>query len=225
MDLMSDLCKNSWENKGIPSEDRKTLTSTGYASYNIFRRAPSDEKDDCMKYYLSSDAGVPCQGVLYGASRDPLKSIGHCYMKVKEIKDSHVIIGIIVEDDWVEMKQSFLDTIHVPEPVKKEVNEVDLSIGGDLDLNKWEKKGVAPKIKSDKGYVFYNLLRDHPETKGDILMYYLSTDDGNLLQADLHAAKRDPLKSISHCYLKIAKDGANNKITGIIVEDDWVELK
>lgn len=75
------------------------------------------------------------------------------------------------------------------------------------------------------GYVFYNLLRDHPETKGDVLTYYLSTDDGKLLQADLHAAKRDPLKSISHCYLKVSKDGANNKITGIIVEDDWVELK
>lgn len=25
---MSDLCKNSWENKGIPSEDKKTLTSS-----------------------------------------------------------------------------------------------------------------------------------------------------------------------------------------------------
>ena len=68
---------------------------------------------------MSGGDGSPCKTLLFGAIRDPLKSIGHCKLKVAERNENHVIVGIIVEDDWVEIKEGFLKTLNPPEPVEK----------------------------------------------------------------------------------------------------------
>ena len=71
----------------------------GYSYYTFVKSHPDhDDKTGNFVYYLTDDSVATC-GLLKEASRDPLKSIASCYLKIVngEIK------GIIVEDDWVEM--------------------------------------------------------------------------------------------------------------------------
>ena len=49
---------------------------------------------------MSGGDGSPCKTLLFGAIRDPLKSIGHCKLKVAERNENHVIVGIIVETNY-----------------------------------------------------------------------------------------------------------------------------
>ena len=72
----------------------------GYGYYNIVRDAP-DKVDGNFDYYLSAADGAPCKGMIVGAIRDPLRSIGNCFMKINSARQ---ITGIIVDQDWVEMK-------------------------------------------------------------------------------------------------------------------------
>ena len=78
-------------------------------------RTVKEEKDGerIFIYYLSSDAGKPLHASLYGAARDPLKGIGHCGMRIIDKNNVMLITGCIVEDDWVEMKPEYLDSLDV----------------------------------------------------------------------------------------------------------------
>ncbi|XP_065066908.1 uncharacterized protein LOC135692638 [Rhopilema esculentum] len=107
------------------------------------------------------------------------------------------------------------------------------SISNHLDLQFWEKKGDIPNDFNKLGYKEYHVTRANFE--GESLTYYLSTDNGDVKVATLNglSGKIDPLKQINKCYLLIEEDPnieLNDKkvpgrITGIAVDDDWVEYK
>ena len=68
-------------------------------------------------------------------------------------------------------------------------------------------------------------MRESPEHDGNSLKYYLSTPEGRLFYAHLFNAKRDPLKSIGNAYLKLVKENGKDVIKGMMIEEDWVEVK
>ena len=55
-----------------------------------------------MSYYLSTGDDTPVEVNLHGVTRDPLKDIHKCYLKLH----SNVITGIILDRDWVEQKNT-----------------------------------------------------------------------------------------------------------------------
>ncbi|XP_002164373.1 uncharacterized protein LOC100200457 [Hydra vulgaris] len=217
MDLINDLFDDKWEYKGqAPQKTR----GTGYNAYDILH---ATTHSDHIEYLVSGGDDTPNKNMLYGAKRDPLKNIGHCKLKFANRNNNHVIVGIIVEDDWVEMKDSFLQTINPPEYVDKSLKKqesINLGLISDLQKTKWCSKGKPPRNKSSLGYKYYTLLRSHPEhdEKTGNFKYCLS-DDSVTTNALLNGASRDPLKSVGNCFLKIVKE----EIHGIIIEDDWVE--
>ena len=52
----------------------------------------------------------------------------------------------------------------------------------------------------------------------------MSNKDGDPCSTLLYGALRNPLQSITNCYLRIKKLDGSNIITGMIVDDDCVEL-
>lgn len=226
MDLFSDFDDQKWDNKGEPPQ--KLTKLDGYKTCNMLRNA-TEVKDSqkIFTYYMTTDAGIPVTGILYGAARDPLKSIGHCGMKITEKNNVSLVTGCIVEGDWVEMKQEYLDSLDVHGPEKKEEKPARLSLiiglASDLQGDKWNKKEDPPKNKSKLGYHYVNVI--HCEAMGNgAFDYSVSDDDGAIKHVTLNGADRDPLRQVGNCYLKFAKEGSKEVIKGIIVADDWVEM-
>jgi len=101
-------------------------------------RNSKEEKDGehIFHYYMTSDAGKPVHASIYGAARDPLKSIGHCHIRITDKNNALLITGCIVEDDWVEMKPEYLDSLDVHGPEKKEEKPARISLSKSLQIIK-----------------------------------------------------------------------------------------
>uniref|UniRef100_A0A7M6DPD7 Uncharacterized protein n=1 Tax=Clytia hemisphaerica TaxID=252671 RepID=A0A7M6DPD7_9CNID len=224
MDLFSDFNDQKWDDKGTAPENIKSLE--GYKKVDIMRGGQEEELGEKVFHYYMSDAGGdPVSAKLFGACRNPLKSIGHCSMKIIVKNYEPLVVGIIVEDDWVEIKQSYLDSLNVQGEPPKEPEVVDMNevIGlvADLDHDIWCNKGDPPRNKTKIGYVFVSVVR--PTDKGNNTFDYQLSDDqnGRSLSATLSGCRRNPLRDVVNCFMKIE----NNQVKGIIVEDDWVEVK
>ena len=55
--------------------------------------------------------------------------------------------------------------------------------------------------------------------------YIISDDDGRAIEVFLYGAARDPLRSVANCLLKIVDEDGKKLVKGIMVDDDWVEMK
>ena len=79
----------------------------GYTHYNVSRYESNEEY---IRFFLQSDRGDPVQRLLYGANRNPLKDVIHCYMSIEEdLKVGNVIKAVAVEDDWIVMKPEYFN--------------------------------------------------------------------------------------------------------------------
>ncbi|XP_002163081.1 uncharacterized protein LOC100209607 [Hydra vulgaris] len=215
MDLFGNFESEKWSN-GVPPSN---LQTSGYEKHTVYRVT---KKPEFFEYYMANSNGDPCCTFLYGALRDPLLSITNCYLKIKKINGCHVITGMIVDDDCVEINNDFLITINPPASEEKFQRKESISLGliSDLEVDQWTEKEEPPWNKSKIGYSYYSIRRNKPEVINGVLKYHLASDQGLSINAFLKGARRDPLRSIGNVYLKIDNF---DEIIGIIVENDWVE--
>jgi len=221
--LLSDLDESKWMDCKDPIPADKHKMSNG--PYNPWGIVKMEKHDLYLQYYLNSNAGNPNQGLLYGAHRDLLKSVGHCWMTFVEKEPGNVITGIAIEDDWVVMKPEYLATFGAPkpkqkvEPVLQRSETIDMGIYGDLVHDKWDKKGKPPRGKGKLDYHFMEVVRTS-DAGNHTFDVGLGDDHGNTHSAKITCAQRNPFHSITKGYFKIV-DGV---IKGVMVEDDWVEM-
>lgn len=222
-DLLSDLDESKWmKSKDEVPKNRKDMANGTYHPWGIVKVQP---EDNCLRYYLNSNSGAPNQGLLFGARRNPLKSVGHCWMTFEEKEPGNVITGISIEDDWVLMQLEYLKEFGDPVPqdkvehVLQRSETIDMGIYGDLVHCKWEKKGKPPRGKGSLGYHYMEVLR-HSDLGDHCFEIGLGDDHGNSHNATITCAQRNPFHAITKGYFKIV-DGI---IKGVMVEDDWVEM-
>lgn len=224
--LLSDLDSNNWEDSAdeLPKNKKEW---DGYARYNVSRH---DAKGEFIKYFLTTNAGDPLQGLLYGAQRNPLKNVLHCYMNIVERKPGNIITGIAVEDDWVKMTPDYLSSFPVKTEADKEAEkqsqaekqEVDIGIFSDLDKGKWERKGETPRMKGNLGYEFQEVLRTEVDGSGkNQYKIFLCSSTGHQSVAKLPHTLRDALHSVTKGYFKIE----NDIMIGMMIEEEWFEMK
>lgn len=221
--LLSDLDTKIWKNSDeAPPKNKKTMAGGTYAPWGIVKAAP---QKDCLKLFLNSNSGAPSEGLLYGASRNPLKNVGHCWMIFEEKAPGKVITGIAIEDDWVVMLPEYLASFgekteeEKVEHVLVRSETIDMGIYGDLVHSKWDNKGKPPRGKGNLGYHYYEVLRTS-ELGNASHEIALGDDHGNSIMATITCAQRNPFHSITKGYFKIV-DGI---IKGVMVEDDWIEM-
>jgi len=223
MGLLSDLDQSIWKNSDVdPPEHKKTMAGGTYAPWGIVK---ASQEKDYLKLFLNSNSGAPSEGLLYGARRNPLKNVGHCWMSIEEKEPGRVITGIAIENDWVIMLPKFLSSFGEKKEEEKvehvlvRSETIDMGIYGDLVHNKWDNKGKPPRGKGSLGYHYYEVLRtsDLGDASYEIA---LGDDHGNSIKAKITCAQRNPFHSITKGYFKIV-DGI---IKGVMVEDDWIEM-
>lgn len=209
-------------NSPVPvSADKTKMADCTYAPWGVVKMV---KEDKCLRYYLNSNAGSPDQGLLFGASRDLLKDVGHCWFTFVDKEPGKLITGISIEDDWVIMKPDYLATFGEYKAPKVEhvlmrSETIDMGIYGDLVHDKWDRKGKAPRGKGKLGYHFMEVVRSS-DTGNHTFEVGLGDDRGTTHSAKITEAQRNPFHAITKGYFKIV-DGI---IKGVMVEDDWVEM-
>lgn len=225
--MHSDLSHDIWDELSDPPENKKNWE--GYAKFGIGR---NEVKDDHILFNLTTMSGDPRTGLLYGAVRNPLKNVLNGYMNIQDRKQGEVITAICVEEDWVKMKPSYLNE-HFPELTKEEIEamkqveeeekeEIDLGVFSDLDHSKWEKKGDVPRMKGNLGYTYQDVCRTEVDSSAEHqYIIRLCSSAGKQSSGILKHALRDALHSITKGYFKIE----NGTIVGMMIEEQWVEMK
>merc|ERR1712072_18716 len=128
--LLSDMDQSKWhESPTKPDANKKKMDGGTYAAYGITNVSP---KCDHIDYYLTHDNGTQRRGLLYFYERNPLKDVGHCWFK---FDDRDVILGIAIEDDWIQINDAALATVVPPAPEQKVLvhqETIDMGVYGDL---------------------------------------------------------------------------------------------
>jgi len=222
--LLSDLDKKVWKDSPVePPPDKKKMAGGTYHPWGIVKVSP---EKNYLRYFLNSNTTGPDEFLLYGAERNPLKDVGHCWMAYEEKEPGKVITGMAIENDWVIMLPNYLATFKEKtgegkvQHVLKRSETIEMGIYCDLEHDKWDKKkGKLPRGKGNLGYHYYEVLRQS-DLGNKMHEIALGDDHGNSIMATITCAQRNPFHAITKGYFKIV-DGI---IKGVMVDDDWVEM-
>lgn len=222
MDLMFSLQGEHWQNKGEPGDNPGSIE--GYSHYTLVRMTQPTKELTVQIHLQDNEKYSPHSGSLMylGSKYNPLKGTTNAYLRL----NGDEIIGIIVEDDWVERKHWTEVVVVQEEQAPEKADEISfniMSFVSDLDRTHWCPMGTPARKKPDE-YRRYRLLRMETPSDDLTVKLHITHSDGDKKEVFIRfieSKSRSPLRDIGSCFLKVEGDD----VTGIIVEDDWAERK
>jgi len=211
--ILTSLDSSKWKNSDSPPGNKADVAG---GSYEEFAVMDTTTNADHLKYVLVPDKGDPCKGLLYGNTSDPIRGVSSCWFAFGK---GDIIKGMILEDDWVVMKDEYLAEL---EANVKDVNEPpDMGLFFDLNVDKWQKKGSPPGGKAKLGYIEYNITQVDVVSESELEVQVAKTSNGDSSSVKIIDVVYNCFRSTPTCFLKLNK----GLVVGIMTKDDWIIMK